>query len=232
MADPLRSADKAYYASKQPLNLRSTREGRKNPTPAPSYRHKGSDSTASSDKYYAAAQPAPAAALAPAAIRKSDRVNLTLGSKTILPAVIAAFGDGASEILLHGTTDQIRVAQAAIDMAVGRNTLTRPQADAIGFVIRLNTEATPVLSETPAPDTTAPAPDTTAPAPDTTAPAPDVKVQTLPEVEELMPPPPKAKKSRGKKKVEEPAAEAAPAGEEITEADVAAAFGVVEEGDD
>ena len=59
MADsPIRSADRAYYRSSQPLNLNKLREGRKNAAPNPSYRQRMNDSTASSNKYYQSAQPA------------------------------------------------------------------------------------------------------------------------------------------------------------------------------
>ena len=58
MADsPIRSADKAYYRSKQPLNLNKLREGRKNAAPNPSYKQRMNDSTASSNKYYQSAKP-------------------------------------------------------------------------------------------------------------------------------------------------------------------------------
>lgn len=222
MANPLRNVDSAYYGSKTPLEFRGTREGRKNPPPAPSYQHKGNDSTASSNKYYAAAQP-------PTVVNvKPTKKLMTLRMKTpetVVSDIITMFQDGATHIQVLGVSaEHVRNAQTSVDMAVGRNILTRAQADGITFIFDAIKEVTPEPVIAPEPDVTL-----------TEEPAQTIK---LADVEELMPPPPKAKASKKpKKKKEEPTSEqqeseAVEPSEEITEADIAAAFGVVEEGDD
>jgi len=132
--NPLQSADSKYYASKQPLNLNGTREGRKNPNKAFSYRQKGSDVTASSDKYYAAPnQPAPNETGKATAIKKELILRYKASDKVLQDAV-AGFQEGGTLLEITGNQDEIRKARAAIDMAVGRNTLTREQANAITFI--------------------------------------------------------------------------------------------------
>ena len=132
--NPNESADKKYYASRQPLNLRGTREGVKNKRPVFSYRQKVNDSTATSDKYYAAQdQPTPNETGKAPSIKK----ELTLrykASDAVLQDVVAGFQEGGTLIEVSGNSDEIRKARAAVDMAVGRNTLTREQADAITFI--------------------------------------------------------------------------------------------------
>ena len=55
-------------------------------------------------------------------------------SDAVLQDVVAGFQEGGTLIEVAGNSDEIRKARAAIDMAVGRNTLTRAQADAIAFI--------------------------------------------------------------------------------------------------
>ena len=132
--NPLQSADSKYYASKQPLNLNGTREGRKNPNKAFSYRQKGSDVTASSDKYYAVPdQPAPVQAGKPLAAKKELTLRYKASDK-VLQDVVGGFQEGGTLLEITGNQDEIRKARAAIDMAVGRNTLTREQANSITFI--------------------------------------------------------------------------------------------------
>ncbi len=132
--NPLQSADSKYYASKQPLNLNGTREGRKNPNKAFSYQQKGSDVTASTDKYYAAPnQPAPNETGKPIAVKKELTLRYKASDK-VLQDVVAGFQQGGTLLEITGNQDEIRKARAAIDMAVGRNTLTREQANAITFI--------------------------------------------------------------------------------------------------
>lgn len=132
--NPLQSADSKYYASKQPLNLNGTREGRKNPSKAFSYQQKGSDVTASADKYYAAPnQPAPNETGKPIAVKKELTLRYKASDK-VLQDVVAGFQQGGTLLEITGNQDEIRKARAAIDMAVGRNTLTREQANAITFI--------------------------------------------------------------------------------------------------
>lgn len=226
MADPLRSVDKAYYGSKTPLEFRGTKEGRKNPPPVPSYQHKGNDSTASSNKYYAAAQPTEVINVKPA------KKVMTLQMKSVemvVSEIITLLQEGATHVqVVSASSEHLRQAQTAVDMAVGRNVLTRPQADGITFIFESAKEPDPVP---PAPVE-----------PVVTLAKEPVQNVTLADVEELMPPPPKPKSNKkAKKKKEEAAQEVAEeqqesviaeSQEEITEADIAVAFGVVEEGDD
>lgn len=217
MADPLRNVDQAYYGSKKPLDLRATREGSKNPATIPSYRHRPGDMTASSNKYYASAQVSVSAAVSKPA--KLQIIKLD-DSRPTLPRVVAAFGEAATRLELHGNDEQVRSARNAIDMAVGRNTLTRVQADAVDYVVVITAAEQPSVA--PTPDMAIETSDTTTETLDTVP-----QIEALTEEEALMPPPPKQKKSKSKKKHEVTESD-----EAITEADVAAAFGVVEEGDD
>jgi hypothetical protein len=209
MAGPLRSADKAYYASKQPLFLRGTREGRKNPAPNPSYKQKANDVTASSNKYYAAMEPV-ATSVQPAAGQKLQT--------TFAPEKV------------EGESADINKSRAAVEMAVGRKTLTREQSDRVVFVPvqkpATSNEVEVVSTEE--------------------APAVPVEAEAIlnPPAEVTKTPKKKTtrKKTTRKKKtntaadvpasvpaeVQEPAAE----DDSVTEADIASAFGVADDSDD
>ncbi len=142
------SADNKYYASRQPLNLNGTREGRKNPGNAFSYRQKPNDVTASSNKYYASPdQPAPGETGKATAIKKELILRYKASDK-VLQDVVGGFQEGGTLIEITGDSDEIRKARAAIDMAVGRNTLTREQADAITFITM---KFSPVTADEPEP---------------------------------------------------------------------------------
>ena len=135
--NPLESADKKYYAAKAPLYLRGTREGRKQPPAAFSYKQKGNDTTASSDKYYASPEQVPTVAQE---IRRLQE-DLVLRFKirdSLLQDVVSAFMDEATIVEVVGTGAEISKARAKVDMAVGRGTLTRDQADAITFITTLD----------------------------------------------------------------------------------------------
>jgi len=227
MADPLRSVDKAYYGSKTPLEFRGTREGRKNPPTFPSYQHKGSDLTASSNKYYASA----AEPVGPVAVKPTKQLAILRMEQpqTIVSEIITSIQANATHIQVFcNSPEHVRQAQTAVDMAVGRNVLTREQADGVAFIFDAIKEIQP--------------------APHVSLVLEPVLKQVeqksdLTDIDEIMPPPPKVKankKGRKKKesvKVLEPTEKQvesviAESQEEITEADVAAVFGVVEEGDD
>jgi hypothetical protein len=132
--NPLESADKKYYASRTPLNLQGTKEGRKVERPAFSYRQKPNDTTASSNKYYASPeQPAPVSK--PAAIKQPAKKRFRFrASDKVLQDVVGGFQEGGTVIEIIGAAVDITKARAAIDLAVGRNTLTREQADAVTFI--------------------------------------------------------------------------------------------------
>jgi len=236
MADSLQNVDKAYYGSKTPLEFRGTKEGRKNPPRVPSYQHKGTDSTASSNKYYAEAQPAAVISVKPAKKIMALQIKAT---ETVVSEIITLLQDGATHVQVYSTsTKDLRQAQTAVDMAVGQNILTRPQADGITFVAvaEPNAASFPETAKEPAPAPPAPV------EPVITLAKEPVQNVILADVEELMPPPPKPKSNKKSKKKKEEATQEvtenqqesviAESQEEITEADIAVAFGVVEEGDD
>ena len=226
MADPLRSADRAYYSSKTPLNLRGSQEGRKNPAPAPTYRHKGNDVTASSSKYYTSMVPVPV----PQAVtqRPAKQVILLLETAaTALDQVVQAFADEATDIQIQGDTEIIRKAQVAIDSAVGRSQLTRDQADAVTFMVK---PVAPLIAAES--DTAVISPPVVESEPES-EPEPEVvpepavvdsDVELLAEAEALFsaPAPKRAPRKRVKKSDSK----------DITEADIAAAFGVGDDSDD
>jgi len=127
-----RTANQAYYASRQPLNIRGLKEGRKNPKPNPSYKQIATDAISSSDKYYASAKVAP---VQPSFKSTIKSVTLNIDANTnILESIVAGFMDGATTIVVKGPSELFNSARSAVDLAVGRNTLTRDQADAVIFV--------------------------------------------------------------------------------------------------
>lgn len=127
-----RTANQAYYASRQPLNIKGLKEGRKNPKPNPSYKQIATDAISSSDKYYASAKVAP---VQPSFKSTIKSVTLNIDANTyILESIVAGFMDGATTIVVKGPSELFNSARSAVDLAVGRNTLTRDQADAVIFV--------------------------------------------------------------------------------------------------
>jgi hypothetical protein len=239
MSDPLRSADKAYYSARKPLSIQGTREGRKNPVPVPSYRHQGNDVTASSSKYYATPAPRQVAPVS-SPVQADNPIVLTITDPTTLLAeVIQAFRAGATGVWVHGDADVIRPARVVIDAAVGRNALTRVQADTVTFVV--NAPA-PIAIPAGEPILIAPESDTAVISPEAPAVEPELIVESEPESEPEITVTPEAvvavvdeadeflsapaPKRSTKKKIKKGESKA------ITEADVAAAFGVSDDSDD
>ena len=211
--NPLQSADSKYYASKQPLNLNGTREGRKNPRKAFSYQQKATDVTASSDKYYASPeQPAPNETGKAPSVKKELTLRYKASDK-VLQDVVAGFQKGGTLIEITGDADEIRKARAAIDMAVGRNTLTRAQADAITFITIADTPLVELEPEPPKKKATRKKA--------TKKKTPRKKAKKKEETDDLVDEILQAE-ARGDLKAEAPP----------TEADIAAAFGVVDDDDD
>lgn len=141
MAGSYRS-NNVYYASKKPLNLSGLREGRKQTRKATSYVHRPNDIGSASTKYYAAAQPKPvepqAVSVRPT-IKKLVTIENKKTAKTALPAVVAAFSDGATEVVVCGNRNLVNQLRTSVELAVGRNTLTRAQADSVSFKVLLET---------------------------------------------------------------------------------------------
>jgi hypothetical protein len=132
MANFNRTANSAYYASKQELNIRGTREGSKTPQIAPIYRHVSSDNSSSSNKYYAAA--AVSVGIPKSKAKQNKHVDLAYGKKSIVEAVLEELANKATSIAVHGSVEDLQRAQIAVDMAVGRNALTREQADCVSYL--------------------------------------------------------------------------------------------------
>lgn len=126
-----KTANEAYYASKQPLKLSGLKEGRKNPAPHPSYRQISTDAISSSDKYYAASKVAPVKSGFKSAIKSVtlDVVNSSLTN------IVGSFMEGASTVTVKGSAAQLSSLRTSVDLAVGRNTLTREQADAVVYIL-------------------------------------------------------------------------------------------------
>jgi hypothetical protein len=228
MSDPTRSADKAYYASRVPLDLRGTREGRSNPPKAPSYQHKGFDSTASSDKYYASQPSKPAVPEVQAVRQRPRRSASTLKTELIITDtdnLLKQLGDilegSDAEVVVKGESELIRRARMLLDLSVGRGEFTRQQADAVSFAavqqeivvpVLPVVEPEPVVEEVLEPEVEA-------------QPKPSVSA----EIEEIAEPVVStAKKSKPKpvKKAKKPDTL------NLTEEDIAAAFGLGDDSDD
>jgi IS30 family transposase len=137
MANPNRSADAAYYASRQPLKLRGTREGRKNPSTPASYVQRSSDAASSSDKYYAAK-----ASKSPEKVVQKKTVTIE-ATPRFITKVVSAFKAGATHVVISVQATELAKARASVDMAVGRNKLSRQQADVVFFDVVKSPEPAP-----------------------------------------------------------------------------------------
>lgn len=134
-------SNNVYYASKTPLNIGGVREGRKQPRKAVSYVHRPSDIGSASTKYYASAQPKaadPQAISAKPVAKKLVTIENKKTTKTALPAVVAAFSEGATEVVVCGSRNLVNQLRTSVELAVGRNTLTRAQADSVSFKVLLD----------------------------------------------------------------------------------------------
>ena len=133
MVNPNRSADSAYYASKQPLNIRGTREGRKIARTPVSYRQTAG-SAASSDKYYAEKKPA-----AVQKVRVVEKKTATVeASPRFMLKVASEFKAGATNVVVSVVETELVKVRNTVELAVGQGKLTREQADAVSFdVIKL-----------------------------------------------------------------------------------------------
>ena len=127
MVNPNRSADSAYYAAKQPLNIRGTREGRKNSRPSYSYRQTASDAAASSNKYYADNKPVSKSAPPP---KKTVTVE---ASAQTARKLVAAFASGATDVVVDVQEAELSRVRTSIEVAVGQGKLTREQSDSVAF---------------------------------------------------------------------------------------------------
>lgn len=123
-----RSANSAYYASKTELNLNGTKEGLKNPKKPFMYRQKANDVTQSSNKYYAETKTV-SVKTAP----KTYKVTNLETSDNIVEKLISAFSEGFTGVIVTGNKESLAKNRTQVDMAVGRNVLTREQADEVVF---------------------------------------------------------------------------------------------------
>jgi hypothetical protein len=144
MANFNRTANSAYYASKQELKISGTREGSKTPKVVPSYRHTSSDTNTSANKYYASVAAKPGTPK-PAKLKAAKHVQLICSNKSIVQSIIEELSAGAARITVRGSAEELTKAKLHVDLAVGRNTLTRTQADQVNYAIKV----TPVLMTVP-----------------------------------------------------------------------------------
>lgn len=126
-----RSVNAAYYASRSPLDLRGTKEGRKNPSNSPSYNHVYNDSTKPSSKYYAT----PVKEIIQ--LKKQNKLTEIDASPEVLSRLIELFSEGFTDIIVKGSREEIAPCKTAVDLAVGQQRLTREQADSVSFVLKL-----------------------------------------------------------------------------------------------
>ena len=124
------SADDAYYRSKTQLILSGTLDAQAKLHP--SYTHVSGAVVTSSNKYYASASPVQAAAQE--LVLELKLVQL-IADADVVSGVISAVGAGAPLITVTGDAAEVEQARLAVDLAVGRNVLTRVQADGVTFVI-------------------------------------------------------------------------------------------------
>ena len=236
MSDPTRSADKAYYASRTPLDLRGTREGRSNPPKFPSYQHKGYDSTASSDKYYAVQTAKEDAPVAQAVRQKPSRNKVAKKTELIitdtdnlLRRLSDILRDNDGEVVVKGDAELIRRARMLLDLSVGRNEFTRQQADSVSFAVIEAKITVPVVEVVDV------APEPAVEAEPEAEPEPEPEPEVIPdpvmrdEIAELLATPvPVVKKSKPKqvRQAKKPEAKT------ITEDDIAAALGLGDDSDD
>jgi hypothetical protein len=144
MANFNRTANSAYYASKQELKISGTREGSKTPKVVPSYRHTSSDVNTSANKYYASVAAKPGTPK-PAKLKAAKHVQLICSNKSIVQSIIEELSAGVARITVRGSAEELTKAKLHVDLAVGRNTLTRTQADQVNYAIKV----TPVLITVP-----------------------------------------------------------------------------------
>lgn len=134
MSDFTQSSDK-YYKGKDVPIFKETKEGRVKKRPAFIYQHKQSDSSASSDKYYKA--PASEDSVKKIVDRKAIATIEVTSPQDTLVSIISSFSAGFNTVMLKVKPSDIQKVRTSIDMAVGRNTLTRAQADSIFIVATL-----------------------------------------------------------------------------------------------
>lgn len=123
-----RSANSAYYASKTELNLNGTKEGIKNPKKPFMYRQKANDVTQSSNKYYAETKD-----ISVKVKPKAYKVKNLEASEKLVEQLISAFSEGFTGVIVTGNKEAIAKNRSQVDMSVGRNVLTREQADNVVF---------------------------------------------------------------------------------------------------
>ncbi len=130
----IETADSKYYGSKDPLNINQLAEGSSFKSPHFAYQAKLGLSGRSSDVYYAS----PEQHQVPNAAASNPELvaMLELGPDiVVLEHIIEAYSRGMTSVSISGSQEDINAARIAVDMAVGRNTLTREQADELSWVV-------------------------------------------------------------------------------------------------
>ena len=129
-----RSTDKYYRGKPKPL-FRQTKEGRVRPDSAFVYQQVQNDVNASNDKYYKSPSPTAVPAEASAKLARSKIVDIDDASQAV-GEIASAFFDKYDAVVLNVYAEQLAGVQVAVDLAVGRNILTREQADSVSFATR------------------------------------------------------------------------------------------------
>jgi hypothetical protein len=172
----IKTADQKYYASKDPLELNPLAEG---PSFKPShfaYQPKMGVGGRSSDVYYASPEQYQEPVVE--ASKPELVAMLQLGPDiVVLEQIIDAYSRGMTSVSISGSQEEINAARVAVDLAVGRNTLTRKQADDLSWVVIAETPVQPLPTEEAPVIETAPA----------SAPVVEAQPQVEPKVEEQEP---------------------------------------------
>jgi hypothetical protein len=140
------TADNKYYASRKPLELSQLAEGSSLKRNNFSYQAQMGVGGRSSDVYYASPdqyQEPNVKASKPELI-----AMLELGPDVaVLEQIIDAYSRGMTSMSISGNQEEINAARVAVDLAVGRNTLTREQADGLSWVTTVSVPAQPLPTE-------------------------------------------------------------------------------------
>lgn len=140
------TADKKYYASKDPLNINQLAEGSSFKSSHFAYQATMGAGGRSSDVYYASPEQHQAPNVA--ASNPELIAMLELGPDiAVLEQIISAYSRGMTSVSISGNQEDINAARIAVDMAVGRNTLTREQADGLSWAVVVAAPVQPLPAE-------------------------------------------------------------------------------------
>ena len=136
MTDPANRSNDKYYKSKDNLLFRQTSEGRVKRRQPFEYHQTVDDVAASADKYYRSPEVHVDSVEAQNADRRSQNIDI-LDPADTLTSIISAFSNGFNAVTLSVYEKDLSNVRTTLDLAVGRNTLTREQADAVSIESKL-----------------------------------------------------------------------------------------------